>query len=76
MLAVMKDQVDMVDFLIKSHADVQKSAPLHRSALFYVNVADTTKLLIKAGASVNHKDDDSVLSLLIKCLYILLLAED
>jgi ankyrin repeat protein len=57
-IAVKHDQLEMVKFLIDSHADVQKTALGHRNPLFFANVGPVADLLVTAGTGLNHKDDD------------------
>lgn len=60
MMALNERQTEMVDFLIQSRADVEKPGLHHRTPIYYTTEADTTELLINAGAAVNAKDDEGM----------------
>jgi ankyrin repeat protein len=57
-VAVKYDQLEMVKFLVDSHADVQKTALGHRNPLFFANIGAIADVLVTAGSALNHRDDD------------------
>lgn len=59
-IAIIHRQIEMVKFLIDSHADVQKTALRHRSPLFFVSDVEIVDLLVGAGAGVNNPDDQGL----------------
>jgi ankyrin repeat protein len=62
-VAVENNQTEMVRFLIDSHADVQRTALLHRNPLFFATEGAICQMLIEAGTTVNRADDEGTTSL-------------
>ena len=59
-IAIIHKQIEMVKFLIDSHADVKKTALKHKSPLFFVSDVEIVDLLVSSGANVNNPDDQGL----------------
>jgi ankyrin repeat protein len=56
--ALSENQLEMVEFLIEAHAEIDRVGSHHRTPLFYVSDAPSAAVLIQAGANVNFQDDE------------------
>ena len=60
MMALLEKQIDMVDFLIQSRADIEKVGMHHRTPIYYAADEEAAELLINAGSKINIQDDEGL----------------